>query len=296
MQAIPDTHARRIRYYVTMPAFGQCEGNSYPFQEDGYTLHHNRKKNFDPGFFPTGLCPDPDQNSCFFRVPPALSRDSARPLRPLPPSPLSMSAQTAERERALRQLADICSKDIVFARCTSFARLTHSGSCTEVSRVVTSSSDVSEVDLQGSDGLITAHGNPAGSVPASPCSHAGTPTANRLGPLIRPNEIKRRNRKRQVPGETQTDTRRLAKRARARLNAQLRLQQVMGDALHCRACGATNTPEWRRGPDGQKSLCNACGLHFAKIVRVERERQELEAREAAMLPAVRITAVVQLLN
>eukprot|EP01094_Clydonella_sp_ATCC50884_P023991 TRINITY_DN58_c0_g1_i1.p1 TRINITY_DN58_c0_g1~~TRINITY_DN58_c0_g1_i1.p1 ORF type:complete len:140 (-),score=31.83 TRINITY_DN58_c0_g1_i1:368-787(-) len=41
------------------------------------------------------------------------------------------------------------------------------------------------------------------------------------------------------------------------------------DELYCRSCGTTETPEWRRGPDGMKSLCNACGLHFSKIIRRE---------------------------
>ena len=28
----------------------------------------------------------------------------------------------------------------------------------------------------------------------------------------------------------------------------------------CHNCQAENTPEWRRGPDGARTLCNACGL------------------------------------
>eukprot|EP01116_Phalansterium_solitarium_P006321 TRINITY_DN18626_c0_g1_i1.p1 TRINITY_DN18626_c0_g1~~TRINITY_DN18626_c0_g1_i1.p1 ORF type:complete len:349 (-),score=58.84 TRINITY_DN18626_c0_g1_i1:71-1117(-) len=40
-------------------------------------------------------------------------------------------------------------------------------------------------------------------------------------------------------------------------------------ALFCHSCGETQTCEWRRGPDGYKSLCNACGIHFAKIVKRE---------------------------
>jgi hypothetical protein len=27
----------------------------------------------------------------------------------------------------------------------------------------------------------------------------------------------------------------------------------------CASCGTTNSPEWRKGPNGTKSLCNACG-------------------------------------
>ncbi|CAE6341005.1 unnamed protein product [Rhizoctonia solani] len=29
---------------------------------------------------------------------------------------------------------------------------------------------------------------------------------------------------------------------------------------HCHSCEISETPEWRRGPDGQRTLCNACGL------------------------------------
>jgi hypothetical protein len=33
----------------------------------------------------------------------------------------------------------------------------------------------------------------------------------------------------------------------------------------CTGCGVTDTPEWRRGPNGRKELCNACGLRFSRI-------------------------------
>lgn len=32
----------------------------------------------------------------------------------------------------------------------------------------------------------------------------------------------------------------------------------------CTDCGRTDAPEWRRGPRGPKTLCNACGLRWAK--------------------------------
>ncbi|KAL7754271.1 hypothetical protein RI367_000252 [Sorochytrium milnesiophthora] len=35
----------------------------------------------------------------------------------------------------------------------------------------------------------------------------------------------------------------------------------------CHSCNAVETPEWRRGPDGKGTLCNACGLHWAKLRR-----------------------------
>ncbi|KAG6862460.1 hypothetical protein C0995_000006 [Termitomyces sp. Mi166 len=40
----------------------------------------------------------------------------------------------------------------------------------------------------------------------------------------------------------------------------------------CHSCNIRETPEWRRGPDGARTLCNACGLHYAKLQR-KREKQ-----------------------
>ncbi|KAG4255470.1 chromodomain-helicase-DNA-binding protein 1 [Fusarium proliferatum] len=35
----------------------------------------------------------------------------------------------------------------------------------------------------------------------------------------------------------------------------------------CHSCNRSDSSEWRRGPDGARTLCNACGLHFAKLER-----------------------------
>ncbi|KAL6236209.1 hypothetical protein BDW75DRAFT_207314 [Aspergillus navahoensis] len=40
----------------------------------------------------------------------------------------------------------------------------------------------------------------------------------------------------------------------------------------CADCGTSDSPEWRRGPEGPKTLCNACGLRWAKM---EKKRQDL---------------------
>lgn len=40
----------------------------------------------------------------------------------------------------------------------------------------------------------------------------------------------------------------------------------------CMHCGITSTPEWRTGPDGKGTLCNACGLRYRKFVRAEEKR------------------------
>ncbi|AEO62431.1 uncharacterized protein THITE_2106568 [Thermothielavioides terrestris NRRL 8126] len=49
----------------------------------------------------------------------------------------------------------------------------------------------------------------------------------------------------------------------------------------CHSCNRIDTPEWRRGPDGARTLCNACGLHYAKL---ERKRQ-LDQRSLRPKPA-----------
>jgi len=56
--------------------------------------------------------------------------------------------------------------------------------------------------------------------------------------------------------------------------------------LFCRHCGTTETPEWRRGPDGRKSLCNACGLYYSKMIK----------RETMVVPQGRRVAIDALLN
>jgi hypothetical protein len=32
----------------------------------------------------------------------------------------------------------------------------------------------------------------------------------------------------------------------------------------CLNCGCQKTPQWRMGPEGPKTLCNACGVRFRK--------------------------------
>jgi len=34
----------------------------------------------------------------------------------------------------------------------------------------------------------------------------------------------------------------------------------------CANCHTRVTPEWRRGPSGNRDLCNSCGLRWAKLV------------------------------
>lgn len=45
----------------------------------------------------------------------------------------------------------------------------------------------------------------------------------------------------------------------------------------CHRCGTDETLEWRRGPHGVRTLCNACGLFHAKLVK--RKGAALAAKE-----------------
>ncbi|CAN6675090.1 hypothetical protein TRVA0_085S00254 [Trichomonascus vanleenenianus] len=48
---------------------------------------------------------------------------------------------------------------------------------------------------------------------------------------------------------------------------------LTGETTHvCAECGAMESPEWRKGPKGPKTLCNACGLRWAKKTRKEEEQ------------------------
>ncbi|KAI0086361.1 hypothetical protein BDY19DRAFT_1075001 [Irpex rosettiformis] len=57
-------------------------------------------------------------------------------------------------------------------------------------------------------------------------------------------------------------------------SGQLRkkLKRSVGSEMYvCTQCGRTDSPEWRKGPQGPKTLCNACGLRWAKSNRGPKE-------------------------
>jgi len=53
-------------------------------------------------------------------------------------------------------------------------------------------------------------------------------------------------------------------------------EQEEEEEKRCTHCGTNKTPEWRRGPTGPATLCNACGLKFTKTLQQERKRKFLE--------------------
>ncbi|KAK9896803.1 hypothetical protein P389DRAFT_172287 [Cystobasidium minutum MCA 4210] len=50
----------------------------------------------------------------------------------------------------------------------------------------------------------------------------------------------------------------------------------------CRDCGTVDSPEWRRGPLGPKTLCNACGLRWAKKNK-QQQRNSIGGNESITL-------------
>lgn len=50
-----------------------------------------------------------------------------------------------------------------------------------------------------------------------------------------------------------------------RLDKIMRTKKMLSNKV-CANCKAIDAPEWRRGPDGARSLCNACGLFYKKLV------------------------------
>lgn len=47
--------------------------------------------------------------------------------------------------------------------------------------------------------------------------------------------------------------------------------------LFCMQCGTLTSPEWRTGPEGPKTLCNACGLAWYKKNKAAQKQQESQS-------------------
>ncbi|EFJ47495.1 hypothetical protein VOLCADRAFT_117837, partial [Volvox carteri f. nagariensis] len=53
----------------------------------------------------------------------------------------------------------------------------------------------------------------------------------------------------------------------------------------CVECGATSTPQWREGPMGPKTLCNACGVRRQRLLRKQ------QAATSGNIPTAPVAAV-----
>ncbi|WVN86967.1 cutinase palindrome-binding protein [Cryptococcus depauperatus CBS 7841] len=103
-----------------------------------------------------------------------------------------------------------------------------------------------ELDVDVDQPTFT-NGNP-GSTPSSPSSPSSPinceRTKNRVG---RPSKAS------------------LAVSGKKQKSISIRGSGGEGETMYvCVTCGRTDSPEWRKGPLGPKTLCNACGLRWAK--------------------------------
>lgn len=57
------------------------------------------------------------------------------------------------------------------------------------------------------------------------------------------------------------------KQARAGSHQPYAGSTVTAAARRCTECGTDSTPQWRQGPCGPQTLCNACGVRYGRLVR-----------------------------
>ncbi|KAK9688088.1 white collar 2 type of transcription factor [Basidiobolus ranarum] len=66
------------------------------------------------------------------------------------------------------------------------------------------------------------------------------------------------------------------------ISAKKRKHKAIDDIERiCTECGTTDSPEWRKGPLGVKTLCNACGLRWSKKSRRESKNQRANSNSTA---------------
>lgn len=68
----------------------------------------------------------------------------------------------------------------------------------------------------------------------------------------------------------------------SRTGTPLIMRQRAAPPGRCHSCNRIDTPEWRRGPDGARTLCNACGLHYAKLER----KKQIDAKNVRPRPSI----------
>lgn len=61
----------------------------------------------------------------------------------------------------------------------------------------------------------------------------------------------------------------------------------VADEYVCADCGTLDSPEWRKGPKGPKTLCNACGLRWAKK---EKKRSGDDGKSTSPVQTAGLTA------
>ncbi|EUC59116.1 GATA zinc finger protein [Rhizoctonia solani AG-3 Rhs1AP] len=72
---------------------------------------------------------------------------------------------------------------------------------------------------------------------------------------------------------------------RTEVNPTKKKKRERKGTTQCASCHVTSTPEWRRGPLGPRTLCNACGLVYAKLMKKRAKEEEKLSPESSSLRA-----------
>lgn len=68
-------------------------------------------------------------------------------------------------------------------------------------------------------------------------------------------------------------------------NKEKKKKLKVADEYVCADCGTLDSPEWRKGPKGPKTLCNACGLRWAKKEKKRSGGDENRGGQSGNTPA-----------
>ncbi|KAJ4292481.1 white collar 2 type of transcription factor [Kalmusia sp. IMI 367209] len=67
-----------------------------------------------------------------------------------------------------------------------------------------------------------------------------------------------------------------------RTSSDKKKKMKIADEYVCTDCGTLDSPEWRKGPNGPKTLCNACGLRWAK--KEKKKQSQTGASQSSQTP------------
>lgn len=111
--------------------------------------------------------------------------------------------------------------------------------------------------------------------PPSPTNHSYTLKTNiitvtSLSLLRRLNRISPSNKQRRYSSSSTDDIAPVKEKSTP--GRKRKLTHVASTSGECIWCNTKKTAQWRKGPKGPRSLCNACGLEWAKQIRIEAKR------------------------
>jgi hypothetical protein len=76
--------------------------------------------------------------------------------------------------------------------------------------------------------------------------------------------------------EIQSEVKRVEKPKRADTGSRAkRIERLIKAGFHCEMCGCGSSKEIRRGPNGNNTLCNTCGLLWARLQKLSKPSESV---------------------